>query len=820
MKKSLLVLVLAASLLASTSAGAATPRKASALIRASYNTIRGKITDESTQKPISETVVYSVKSQVQAVSNTKGLYRLIVPKTDTFQVLKIMKKGYQTRYASFPVFGNTTYDIVLTPTTTPVEPEVSISFEGPTSSTLPVNSKDAQFLNLSITSNKDVEVRKLNLTISSTATTGNAGGLINTESTPNANYTDIKLVDRDTGEILMGPESLNVTGSDTTQTLTFDTPWQIENDEARRISFTMDIANNSKLASDQIWVTLEPVSTVDGILDIATGQYVTDITPESQIRGNTMTIGAPSLSVSLASTPVSDTYVKGTKNVDVLGLMLTAGNADEITVTGLTMAGYIDEDADGDYSAGSENSIYLKNTINSVTIYDDAGNKLADSKNVGTDGTAVFSNMTFKISAGGSKKIVLTVDQIATTAPQGSTNDAFGFDLTSVTAVNSNGNSVTVTPGYPNGGGTVISPTNDPRVAITVAFAGSLTIANADNMMGDKTVVAGTDGLLTARFKATAANEDFMIKKLNFEVANLTRGATTAVEYVYIIYPDKNGTLKTSIKSPLIDGTNGVKLANFNNLDMYVPKDDTTITFEVYIDTNTVVSGATNSGDRIRITFDATDATDEFEAIGQSSGTTIVDSVTSMDADISNGNSIALYKSIPTFLTNTAKSGCPTNSTKPMNGTNNIYCFDVTAYTSGSVDIYKVSLQVSATGFTTVGTLSLYDYADQSTILATTAISNNIATFTMTTPDTVGAGGTVTYMVKGSLTIDSSAQNVVIASRVLDDTSFALNTAAASVSGNVVWSDRSASSHSPTTSDWTNGYKLSGLPTDQVTMSL
>lgn len=129
----------------------------------------------------------------------------------------------------------------------------------------------------------------------------------------------------------------------------------------------------------------------------------------------------------------------------------------------------------------------------------------------------------------------------------------------------------------------------------------------------------------------------------------------------------------------------------------------------------------------------------------------------------------------------------------------------------------------------TSGTVKLYDLTDQSTVLATATVvvdsgtthtTTNTATFTLSTVDTISAGGKVTYLVKADLTTEASAQKVNISTKVKDDTSFATTEAAANVSGNVVWSDRSASSHAAGTMDWTNGYKVSGLPTEQVSMSL
>ncbi|MBI2464412.1 hypothetical protein HYV57_05645 [Candidatus Peregrinibacteria bacterium] len=694
--------------------------------------------------------------------------------------------------------------------------QVTIAFNGPVATDVALNGKDVPFLKLNLSTQTNIEVQKLTLTITAASanTSTPAANLWNSSSMV-ANFSDIKIIDADSGAWLMGPKELTSTtsvgtGYDISQTLTFTDSWPLAAGKSKNLVVTMDIANQSALSGESIYVTLNPVSTTDGISD-TNGHYITNIVPSSAIQGNNMTIKMPTLTIGLASSPVSDTFVKGSSNVPAVGFTFTAGTAADVLVTDVVLQGYFDENGDGTYgSAGSDNGKYLKDTVQFVDIYDGSGNKISSvSKNVSNTGSVTFSGLTWTLKAGIIEKLEVRV-QISTTSPQNNTNDRFSFDLSSVTAQKADdGSSITVTPGSPNGGAT-------PSRVITVTSAGTLSIANADNVVTDSKIIAGVNGVLVSKFKATATDEDFMITKLNLQAINLSQASTNDVEYVYFKYPDKNGITVTSPKV-LLTGTT-TKLANFTGLSFYAPKDKT-VEFSVYMDTDTIESGATLSGDRIRIDFDATDATDEFEAIGQSSGYSIVDNVTSSDADVSNNNHVALYKTVPTFATNSTSSGCPTNSTKPVSGTNNIYCFDVTADSNGSVDLYKVTLQVAGSSITP-GTLSLYDYNDQSTVLATASVSNNMAAFKLSTPDTIGAGGKVTYIVKGSLTIDTNSQNNSISTRVQDDTSFATNAAAASVSGNTVWSDRSASSHSTTTTDWTNGYKLSGLPTDQVSMSL
>ncbi|MBI2463500.1 S-layer homology domain-containing protein [Candidatus Peregrinibacteria bacterium] len=698
--------------------------------------------------------------------------------------------------------------------------QVTIAFNGPVAADVALNGKDVTFMKLNLSTQRNIDVKKMTLSITAAGanTTTGAANLWNSTSTV-ANFTDIKIIDADSGNTLMGPRELTATtsvgaGDDLSQTLNFTDSWTLAAGTSKNLAVTMDIANQTAISTEVFYVTLAAVSQTEGIRDVDAGgsTYITDIVPSSAIQGNNMTVRTASLTIGLASSPVSDTFVKGSTNVPSVGFTFTAGTAGDVFVTDVVLQGYFDENVDGTYGAtGTDNSKSLKDTVPSVDLYDANGNKISSvTKNVSSTGSATFSGLTWTIKAGATEKLEVRATSLSTTAPQNSTNDRFSFDVSSVTAQKKDdGSAITVTPGSPNGGAT-------PTKIVTVSSAGSLVIANADNVVTDSKVVAGVNGVLVSKFKATATDEDFMITKSNYLVSNLSSGTTNDVEQVYLVYTGKDGKSVTSSKE-VVTGTSP-KLANFTNMSFYVPKDKT-VEFSVYMDTDTIESGSSISGDRIRIDFDATDATDEFEAIGQSSGSSVIDSVTSGDLDVSNGNHVGLYKTVPTFATNTTSSGCPTNSTKPTSGTNNLYCFDVTADANGAVDLYQVALQVAGSSITP-GTLSLYDYADQSTVLDTAAVSSNVATFTLSAADTISAGGKVTYIVKGSLTIDTSAQNNSISTRVQDDTSFASNAAAASVSGNTVWSDRSATSHGLATTDWTNGYKATGLPTDQISMSL
>ena len=181
--------------------------------------------------------------------------------------------------------------------------DFTVAFGGPSVSNFAPNAKDIQVLDLTFSSARDVEVRKLGFDLNAAL----GEGLITTT----ANFTDIKLVDTDSGSTLMGPQELSTTGSDSTQTISFTDSWYISEGESVNASLTLDVANVAALDADTIKATLNAVSTTDGVKDTGTGQFLTNIVPSSALAGYTQyNIQTASLAVALASSPVSDTFVK------------------------------------------------------------------------------------------------------------------------------------------------------------------------------------------------------------------------------------------------------------------------------------------------------------------------------------------------------------------------------------------------------------------------------------------------------------------------------------------------------------------------------
>lgn len=713
--------------------------------------------------------------------------------------------------------------------------QVTIAFNGPTAGNVAVNDTDVAFMDFSITSANAIEVKQLIVQVSATndANTSSdpASDADDLLSTTAANFTDIKIIDADTGSTVMGPNELVTTnaGSSSTddqyQDVTFTDAFLMDAGETRNFSVTMDIANLAALASEPVYVTLNQISQTAGIRDM-NNNYLTssDIVPWSDIQANSMTILSSSLALTRAASPVDDTFVKGSSGVSLVGLNFAAGQASDVTVTGLTLTGYIDENATGGYVIAANNSVYVKDVVASVALYDSAGNLLSsNAENFTTSGAAVFSGLDWVIPAGSTQKLVVK-GNLSTTAYRNSDDEMIVIDIaaaTDVTAQNEEGDSITPTGNYANCGGSVCSAAASAQTDITVTNAGTLTVADADTPVYDNAAVAGTDDILVSRYKVTATRENFKITDLT-----LTQTDTNcygAVNGVTVKYP-------TSVDAPTtLDGTattniTSAGLAHYSGLSFMVKKDDSATTFEVYADTNDT-TGGTTAGCALELDV-TTVSTSQFKGVGQGSGTSLDYDSATLSSD---SNKIYLYKSIPTFATNTSLS--PTSVVAATGTEGKIYAFDVTADSKGPIGLYTLTFDLTVSGIETSSSylatasgMKLYRVDGSgspigSALDSATWASSAVA-FTFTGGEViVGAGQTEHFMVKGPVTIDSTAQSSGLSVRLTDDTSAAAYAAAASVSGSQVWSDKSNSSHALTSADWTNGYKVPGLPTAEVSIN-
>jgi hypothetical protein len=382
-----------------------------------------------------------------------------------------------------------------------------------------------------------------------------------------------------------------------------------------------------------------------------------------------------------------------------------------------------------------------------------------------------------------------------------------------------------------------------PTLAISGTTANSATTASVSAVTG-QTITINTGSIVSAfvndstlatklqvgnampkvgSFRFTATNDAFTITDLAVKVGNgLSAGAANAAAGAI-----RDITLKSAGMTDKIISLNGL-IATSTGLTIVVPANDTTGKIvDVYLNLNDVGSNAATSSANVMITL-------EGFITNASTGARAENNV---DRD---ANPQYVYKSIPT-ITNVSLP-----STVLSAGTKTLSKVQISADAAGQITWKKLVWTVAKTAATTIGATTTLSVVDSSgnTIAGTFATSTNAVAAGL---DTFGAstGGTISFVADAEQSITSSEtyslKSTAVAGTMVAGQSISISIATAgtnavgnfytTVAGGAnaavvpqtpsfVWSDRSALSHSETTADWFNDYKVKNLPTDSQTLSI
>lgn len=380
------------------------------------------------------------------------------------------------------------------------------------------------------------------------------------------------------------------------------------------------------------------------------------------------------------------------------------------------------------------------------------------------------------------------------------------------------------------------------------------------------TVMAGVTEFFVARYTFKANNEGFRVETITIVndivgdmLGDQTNG-TPAIKNVVLKYPDKNGILKTAIRSLDSSGE-----ARFADLDFFAQRDEDTF-FEVYADLNKLSDvGEPLSGEVFRLGIrDTGNTSASFRAVGDISGFVVgYGNTGNFSVNSAQVKPFTVRKSVPVFSVNASTSGM-------TNGEMKLYDFSVAAASAGSVGLARLVFELAVSDSNAAGLslsgFKLYrgsSYLDDVTIYDGTGAQdvglgsgNSLADGTsylivsFNTEETISAGDTQDYSLRA--TVSGSESNDSVSSRLaLGDENMALsglsavgqeNTGKVFADGdatagifstadtdlsqwlgtarNIIWSDKSAENHHyPTvaggvvndgtgSSDWTNGYLL------------
>jgi len=652
---------------------------------------------------------------------------------------------------------------------------LTVTFNGPTASDIGTATDDTVFLKYTMAAASNIEVKKtrlmLSLDLAGDGTWDNLGAA--SMSSGFSDLDDIKIVNEDTNTVVAGPVDGSsfitdlATGnpSGTSATLyQFTDTFDMSAGQTMKFKVTADLKTaNTRTGTDieansKVAISLENYADADYLgvsylkyAGTTTALAATDIVPNANIHGATMTVKSSSLTLGLSANPADSTAVKGQQNVEAVGITFTAANASALKVTDITLTGYSLDSASGTFDAGSTGDI--GSMVASVALYEkESGTVIATSPSANnlaaTAGTLVYNNLNWNIPAGQTKTLLVKANLLNLAAP---TKHWFGFDIvntTDVTAVDSSNNTVNAANEDRNGGASITT-------AVNVVDAGYLFVTEHDDSPSKQknSLYWGQTGVTVSQFKLRSTNEAFLVDKITVDSADAT-DAKNNVAAVYLEYKNEAGTTVTTSAQPL--DSNASTSFSFSGTNRpYVPKDSYTVV-SVKIDTiGTYAAGAT-SGVDFAMNFDGSAAA-AFEATGAGSMAKVYgDDTTNDDTNVvvmTNKNYI--YRAFPKFTV----VSIPDGSTS---GSSVIGKFDITAMGGevkfGTTDAASGSLlfdTLSSGSLATAINATLYEDASN-TILDTASLGSaaNNASLSFNSFGnslTIAAGGTKRIRVEADL---------------------------------------------------------------------
>ena len=420
------------------------------------------------------------------------------------------------------------------------------------------------------------------------------------------------------------------------------------------------------------------------------------------LQGKLMTSAANSLIVNRASTPSSNTYVKGDDKVPSLGISASAGDAGDIIIKKMQVRVYANTlptpwiAAVGDTAAN--------NLVGSVTLYD--GNDVVDGPRSLTlvdfgGGTytagvdyykALFDNLNLKITKGSTKTYVAKVKLLNTMAVK--TYVAVDM-LPSADIAAEDADANTITPSDPALPAVGLNGVVAKLPQLEVLTSGTLNITQSSSLE-NKNIVAGATMQLVAKYRLTAQKEGFNIDKVTitncdsaatcasfpaFSVAVGVPAPTASVGQVVVKYTDVNGVTQTKTGS-LSNGK-----TTLSGLTAFAPAGA-----DAYIEVYANVSAMKDvdeslSGQQFRLGLaDTANDVSTFNAVGSSSSATINAPAIGNNPAV---KTFVVRKTIPTF----AKASAP--AVQLSTGENMLFPLTISADAGGPVSLGRLSFTVT-----------------------------------------------------------------------------------------------------------------------------
>ena len=541
---------------------------------------------------------------------------------------------------------------------------------------------------------------------------------------------------------------------------------------------------------------------------MSSGDTVTAVT---EVEGNSRTISSSTLTVSKYSGYGNQTVIAGTNNVKLGSFTLSAGSTEGVNVNTIAINLSAVE-------ASSITDLMLKDNATGAQI---GSTKVSPAGSANTAGDNSYS-VNIAIPANGTKTINL----------YGNLKSSAGIGAWTAQIDATTGGTGAVTAQS-----VVVS-----EVTLQTITIGSSDLAAAVGTGPDTAnAIAGSSLVKVGSFNFTSQYSSFTVDKIAVKVPANAATSVASITLRYLSGTSQVSTDSTAVLA-LSSGGQTYATATFTGLSFYIPS-DASKKLDVYVSLSTIASGAT-SGSAVSVVLDADEGYRETNSAG-TVGTTL--SSADLDSAVTTGKgTMYVRKSIPTL------SAVALDSTILSDGTDKVLGrVKVTADAAGDVDWGSMVFTVNKTAALSLGattTLKLWDGSNSIAGTFATTTGNLLGTldscdnftscllhFRPTTVETVTAGGSKTYELRGTVggvttgnnTIDVSIANVQTTASSTAVFSSAAGTIGNSSAASFAWSDwsdltdhASNATHATATIDWMGDYLIKTLPLTVGTRSV
>jgi hypothetical protein len=524
---------------------------------------------------------------------------------------------------------------------------------------------------------------------------------------------------------------------------------------------------------------------------------------------NTMTVRGASLQVSLSSTPSSQTIVRGGQNVLMANVQLDASQSGEdVRINSIPLHVH-------QLSVATGGTV---TNLSSCALYDSTGTQLNYGSNIvnsftnDATGTITSATYTKSFSLNNSLTIpegtVVTLPLECTVSSSATPGDAYNFAVSS-------GDSVTFT-GATSGNSSTVAPTASVAGTQTIASVGSIAVSNNSLTPSYAVSAGGTTGVVMGVANFHPSNEAVNLTKVGLTLAG-TNGSSHPQDLgtVYL-YNSSNQLIGTAT----FTGSNTTATAPLTT-QLNLPKDtDTPITIKA--DLAAIGSSAPGiEGDQVSVDVV------NYEGSGVSSGSPVRGGAATYGLTSFAG--IRVFKSFPTISQGTLASN-------GVAGDGQLIRFAVNANSTGSVGINQFVFTIASSTGVSLTNLALYAYSDSGystpasgttggvAVSPSYTTNGGIATTTISTPLQVPAGGSLYFLLKGTVSYSGANSTYNISATLKGDSTSigVINGTLAQTDYSMVWSPNATSTAAISgtgSGDWTNGYGIVGLPSIGITQS-